>query len=476
MTPAEFLARLEAIDPGEDPEAFSNALRAIERAYLEADRQSAIVLRSRAMACLKKLGFSAKDAQQLLADLNRPDTTDAGHRVAGGRTLAFEAVSPWPDAVDGQALLTELQNVVRQYVICTEEQCLAISLWIIHTWCLDFADITPRLAILSPEMRCGKSQLLAVIAALCKRPLFVSSLTPAALFRSIEKYAPTVLADEFDNAEVAKKSNGDLRVKFNSGWSREGAAVIRCEVDTFEPKEFSTWAPLAVALIGELTGPLRDRSIVITMRRKRMTEVVERVPHGRLKALHRRQRQMICKWVQDHSSALADSSPESPEVLDDRATENWRPLLAIAEAIDPSVAERARQAAVVLEQARAEDSQSVRTKLLSAIQKITMDWNEDRISTQELIERLKDMEGEPWGDWNEGRGISPSQVAKHLRPFGLKPCSQRHGVKTFKGYWIAPFDEVFERYLSGEQAETEQLEGPDGLDVPAVPANGEGGE
>jgi hypothetical protein len=74
-----------------------------------------------------------------------------------------------------------------------------IALWILHTHAFDAAQITPRLAIVSPEKRCGRSTVLELLSALVRRPLEAASITTAVLFRSIESHGPTLLVDEADS-------------------------------------------------------------------------------------------------------------------------------------------------------------------------------------------------------------------------------------------------------------------------------------
>ena len=42
-------------------------------------------------------------------------------------------------------------------------------------------------------------------------------------------------------------------------------------------KRFSTWAPKAIATIRSLADTLEDRSIILTMQRKKKSETVERL-------------------------------------------------------------------------------------------------------------------------------------------------------------------------------------------------------
>src|SRR5271169_6937669 len=67
-----------------------------------------------------------------------------------------------------------------------------------HTHAIDAADVSPRLAITSPEKRCGKTTLLHLLRALVARPLPTANMTTATLFRAIQAAQPTLLIDEAD--------------------------------------------------------------------------------------------------------------------------------------------------------------------------------------------------------------------------------------------------------------------------------------
>ena len=84
---------------------------------------------------------------------------------------------------------------------------------------------------------------MGVIAFLVRRSLLSVGVSSAALYRSIEKWNPTFVVDEADDAFV---DNPDLRQVINSGWTR-GQGVMRCDPDTNEPRRFSTFCPKAVS-------------------------------------------------------------------------------------------------------------------------------------------------------------------------------------------------------------------------------------
>ena len=83
---------------------------------------------------------------------------------------------------------------------------------------------------------------------------------------------------------------------------------------------------------------------MVELRRKMPGERVERLDEparARLRGLARKLR----RWADDHQDGLADAHPATPAGLHDRAADNWRPLLAIADAVGGAWPERARRAA-----------------------------------------------------------------------------------------------------------------------------------
>ncbi len=56
----------------------------------------------------------------------------------------------------------------------------------------------------------------------------------------------------------------------------------------------------------------------------------------------------MARWGQDHAAGVAAIDPEVPTGLHDRAVDNWRPLLALSEAVGGEWPTRARAAARAL--------------------------------------------------------------------------------------------------------------------------------
>ena len=112
---------------------------------------------------------------------------------------------------------------------------------------------------------------------------------------------------------------------------------------------FSTWAPKAIGMIGKLPDTLDDRSIEIRMRRKGVDEVVERFRRDRIHEDLEPFRDRARDWTDQHLDHLREMDPPVPQGLHDRAADNWRPLLSIADLAGGEWSQRSREAAVALE-------------------------------------------------------------------------------------------------------------------------------
>ncbi len=385
-----------------------------------------------------------------------------------GTAVAFEDPEPWPETVDGAALLDGVAGLIGRFVVLPEHAAEAIALWVLHTWTLDAADVTPLLALGSPTKRCGKTTLLRIIAALARRPLAASGISAAAIYRTVEQHSPTLLIDELD---AAREDEG-LRAVLNSGHTRDLAFVLRCvgEGAKMEARRFSTWCPKALAYIGRLAGTLEDRAIRVPMRRRSAGERNERFRRRVLTAQAEDLRRKLARWAYDAHPRLAGATPDLPDELDDRAADNWEPLLGIADDASGDWPDRARRAALALSAERPEDEAAENPGLL-----VLADLRDlieaDRLETEpgvagdDACAALRELPERPWKTWGRGReGLQPVHLARLLRPFGCAPKQVRaEGRGGQRRYLLDPLTEAFERYLASPVARATPATGSDPL-------------
>jgi Protein of unknown function (DUF3631) len=394
----------------------------------------------------ERLGCRVGILDQLVEDAR---TTQNQLGSGQGRPLLITEVEPWPEPVAGTDLLNELSTTIRRYVVIDEHAADSIALWVVHTFALEAAYVSPRLAITSPEKRCGKTTLLTILSAVANRALATANLTTAVLFRTIEAVRPTLLIDEADTFGGGMET---MRGIINAGHCRATAKVLRSAPDSregWEPRAFDIWGPLALAAIGKLPGTIEDRSVKIVMRRGRFDEQVAplRIDQlDRLKPIARR----AARWADDHKVELKAADPTVPSQLHDRAADNWRPLLAIADAVGAEWPERARRAAEALSRDGAEpDGAEVSgVLLLGDLRELFAQGPTEVLFTAEILDLLWSREDRPYSEYQHGRKMTASQLAALLRPFGITTNQTvRRGPKTGKGYKAKDFADAWARYL-----------------------------
>ena len=295
-------------------------------------------------------------------------------------------------------------------------------------------------------MACGKSVLLDVIGRMSARPLPVSNVSTASLFRSVELWSPTLLIDE---ADTFVRENGELKGLINAGHTRANAFVLRVEGDNHEPRRFPVWGAKALAGINlqrHLPEATTSRAIVFNLRRKLQHESVERLRHADSR-MFEEITSKLARFAEDYAEQVRRARPALPDALNDRDQDNWEPLMAIAECAGPDWVQRATAAALKLSGTNA-DSTSTGHELLVDIREIFVREQVDKISTADLIYELCVDDERPWDSYNRGREITPRQLANLLSPYGIKSKTVRVDGRTPKGYAASQFIDAFARYLA----------------------------
>ena len=283
--------------------------------------------------------------------------------------------------------------------------------------------------------------------ALCHRPLKTANATPAALFRSVSSDPPTILHDEADTIfqTVGGKPNptsDDLRGFYNAGFQR-GEVALRV-LPGGEVGEFQTFAMVMLCSITDLPDTVMDRSLVIRMRKRAKDEFVE--PWRTKSALPlQKLRDQLNDWLRANLDELREVEPLTP--LHDRPADVWDSLLAVADLAGGDWPAQARTAAEFLTAAEKEAAQeSASLRLLRDIREV---WPEDtrKMHSSDLCVRLNCGDGFGWDRMNSGRGISATEVAEILQPYGIKPKQQKIGSTNLRGYRREWLEEAWVRYL-----------------------------
>jgi hypothetical protein len=396
------------------------------------------------LAAAKMLGVPAG----ILDRLVKAERGGDGDTNGQGRPLDLPLPQPWPDAVNGAVLCHDVACFFDRYAALPEHAAIALALWSIHTHCFDLWRYSPRLHMTAPTRRAGKTRVLNLLNLLVAKPLKTESVTPPALFRTVEMARPTMLLDE---CNALLDDNAELVALLNSGFECNGM-VVRTVGDAFEPRQFSVFGPVAMAGIGSLARTLSDRCITVPMQRALPSERRPKITAETEAEAERLSRQIV-RWVRDHRAALVDAHPDVGH-LPDRIDDRWFPLFAIAGAAGADWPRLVNDAALGLTPDD-DDSASQGEHLVRDIHRVLGDWIADyptttqhEIASAELTERLVALPASRWAEMGRsGRPLTSLRLARMLWPFKVRPISVGSRDDRRKGYRLTDFAPVFAHIL-----------------------------
>jgi hypothetical protein len=378
-----------------------------------------------------------------------------------GRAFNFAEPEPWEEEVDGLALVSAVGGAIRNNVVLGEEYLLVLALWVIHTYLLEELKCTPRLIISAATDGCGKSLLIEVLSYLVWRPLRTIGLTQAALFRSIDKYSPTLFFDEasrtFDAEHGAARELLNLVIAILDAGFQPGRSIIRAVGEEHDVHEFFVYAPVCLAVFNKtpLPATLVSRSIYIPLKKKLKSE--RAVPFSLYHDVEPLQRvaQMVRRWCDDNRERVQElliariereRAGEDTALLN-RLADKWRPLFAIAEAIGllPEVQYVAAEL-IKLDARRSEEESDMGVPLLADCKQIFDELKKD-IRYDQLPMALNQMHDRPWGTMRLG-GVDQFWVAKQLSAFDIRPERRRDADGRHYWYTRKMFEDAWARNLS----------------------------
>jgi Protein of unknown function (DUF3631)/Primase C terminal 2 (PriCT-2)/Bifunctional DNA primase/polymerase, N-terminal len=448
----------------EEERAKQNALEEEMLANLVKIKDKGLEYARKRKEAQEDLGVSARDIDN---EVKRRAELDAAPMEG------YWIVEPWDESVDGDCLLRDINNRIRRHVVCSHDVSLAASLWVMFSWVHDeIAVYSPILLVTSPAPECGKGQLLGLIKYLAPRAMKSVDISKSALYRSIMRWHPSFIIDEFDTVLASKDADkSELRAVINAGHTR-GDGVIRCITDEHTPELFHKFAPKALGMIGRrMPASTLSRCIILELIRRTDAEKIDPFNHEDDSGLADLRRRLL-RWSLDNQEALREVRPAMPDGFSNRRGDNWRFLIAIADACAgvEEWGEKARIAAANLESEN--DAVGTEIRLLIDIKRIR-DENPELaaagcILSAKLVELLKADEEAPWAGWSHGKGLTQNGLATLLSGGGGRGRAKRagYGIQSStvhpakdvqgKGYKWSQFEDIWERLLPKEVISTEE--------------------
>jgi hypothetical protein len=216
------------------------------------------------------------------------------------------------------------------------------------------------------------------------------------------------------------------------------------------PKRFSTFCPKAIAGLRTLPVTLASRCIPIRLQPRLASEYIEPWFSSEPPQDAAGLRDRCAAWAAEHIDELGGLRRTVARPLDvgDRAFDVWRPVLAIGEI--EGIAEIATVAATELNGRRVERARSDGLHALDALARLLAD--RANVATADIAFVLNANDELDFADRRRGDGIIGRDVAKLLKPFGLRTKSVRLDARTLKGYRAVDCAEGIARWLPGREA------------------------
>jgi hypothetical protein len=336
----------------------------------------------------------------------------------------------------------QVEQFISKYAtLANDYYLLPLALWVIgtHTW--PTFDCFPYLVITAYVKRAGKTRLMELATMIASNGRTFSPDSPAAMFRSLSEEKPTMFLDE---AEKLNQEQHPAREFLNKGYKR-GQTITRFIGG--ETVDFECYSPKCFVLIGDVYDTLRDRSIIVTMRRRSPIEAASENKFRRAMVepeahmLRERMHQAVIEHQADIETAYG--SMDTLSFLNDRDEELWSALFALAQVFCPNRIQELTKAAVDIatektasrrsfhelldvEEKKADDSEA---QILLLRDMLALTDGHKYITSADLIEKLKAIPTSPWRKFR-GEGLNPQDAAMLLDSMNLHPKHMR--VKSGK--------------------------------------------
>ncbi len=381
------------------------------------------------------------------------------------QTIIFEPVAPHPEPVAVGELLTEIEAAIKRHVVLSDAAATALAVWVLHSYVFELRDTVAYVAIESPEKRCGKTTLLSVLAAMANKPLIASNVTVGALFRAIDTCRPTLFIDE---ADTFLAGSGTMRGIINSGNTWRTAYVLRLSRSKSKFQQnrdgegaehlpspsplnsadsglqrYSCWCPKVIAMIGKVPDTIADRSIVVPMNRKLITEI--RAPLAELDPANIKAK--CARFALDEAQKIARHEKIRGKDLNDRAADTFDPLFVVARLAGEQWEQKLHDAALALSLSPGMQAKGAIAELLLDIYTIFFLTEREKMFSNGLLAHLREDQYAMKPTALDYLKLDECKLSDVLRPYGIKSSTIRIGKDVMRGYRAEDFSDAIARYV-----------------------------
>jgi 5S rRNA maturation endonuclease (ribonuclease M5) len=236
-----------------------------------------------------------------------------------------------------------IYNLLGDYVFLKNDSHRKfLAVWAIGTYVFRIFRYYPY-GWLTAEKGSGKSLLMEILKELCFNGDMSSNATEATIFRDVHNNSITMFLDEVEKlGKQDAEKYGAIMSILNTGFSSSGVVKrAGSKSQDFAIQRFSSYSPKMFAGIKEIDDVVQDRTIKISMFKKKREETTKR--YKATDALIQTQKEIrddLYVFGMQYGKDISDiynnhyASLQGLEHLENRELDIWEPIFTIANFID----------------------------------------------------------------------------------------------------------------------------------------------
>jgi hypothetical protein len=244
-------------------------------------------------------------------------------------------------------LYQKIFDYIKRFIHFPDEAYLHyLTLWVMGTYVFMIFRYYPYVW-LNAEKGSGKTLLMEILSSVAFNGDLITNPTESVIFRDISNNLITMFVDEVEQLRKRDKDvYGSLISVFNAGFNKSGV-VKRSEATGqggFVVKAYSAYSPKMFAGISEIDDVLQDRTVRVSILRKKDNETVQRYKGtAEIIELQRSIRDDLyvfgLTFAKDIAEFYHKEGPDGIEGLShltNRELDIWEPIFLLANVVDAS--------------------------------------------------------------------------------------------------------------------------------------------
>jgi len=246
--------------------------------------------------------------------------------------------------IDIPEIFQRIYDYIKRFIHFPEEAYLTyLALWIMGSYVFMLFRYYPYVW-LNAEKGSGKTLLMEILSAIAFNGDLITNPTEAVIYRDISNNLITMFIDEVEQLRKRDKDvYSSLISVLNAGFNKSGMVKrTECTPDGYVIKAYSAYSPKMFAGISEIDDVLQDRTVRVSILRKKDDEYVKRYKtNAEVLELQRSIRDDLYVFALTYAKDIAglyesedENGIEGLAHLTNRELDIWEPIFLLANIVD----------------------------------------------------------------------------------------------------------------------------------------------